>query len=106
MFELSSGFHQIPMAQESNQYTAFSTPEGHCKFTIMPFGLKNAPATFQRMMDNALRGLVGKHCFVYLDDIVMFGNSIEEHNANLILLLDRLKSRIEIITRQVRVFKI
>ena len=46
------------MAQESSKYTAFSTPEGHFKFTRTPLGLKNAPATFQRMMDNALRGLV------------------------------------------------
>ena len=91
-FDLSSGFHQIPMAPESRKYTAFSTPEGHFEFTRMPFGLKNAPATFQRMMDNALRGLVGKHCFVYLDDIVIFGKTIEEHNENLILLLDRLKN--------------
>ena len=79
------------MAQESSKYTAFSTPEGHFKFTRTPLGLKNAPATFQRMMDNALRGLVEKHCFVNLDDIVIFAKSIEEHNANFILLLDRLK---------------
>ena len=80
------------MAPESRKYTAFSTPEGHFDFTRMPFGLKNAPATFQRMIDNALRGLVGKHFFVYLDDIVIFGKTIEEHSENLILLLDRLKN--------------
>ena len=57
-FDLSSGFHQIPMTGESKKYTAFSTPEGHFEFNIMPLGLKNAPATFQRMMDGALRGLV------------------------------------------------
>ena len=58
----------------------------------MPFGLKNAPATFQRMMDTALRGLIGKICFVHLDDIVVFGRTIEEHNKNLVTLLERLKS--------------
>ncbi|XP_033212210.1 uncharacterized protein LOC117169812 [Belonocnema kinseyi] len=90
-FDLSSGFHQIPMSETSKKYTAFSTPEGYFEFNRMPFGLKNSPATFQRMMDNALRGLVGKKCFVYLDDIVVFGSTLEEHNENLVSLFDRLR---------------
>ena len=81
-FELSWGIHQIPMNPNSIKYTAFSTAEGHFEHTRMPFGLKNAPATFQRMMDHALRGLVGKSCFVYLDDIIVFGSTIQEHNEN------------------------
>ena len=90
-FDLSSGFHQIPMSEGSKKYTAFSTPEGNFEFNRMPFGLKNAPATFQRMLDNALRGLVGKNCFVYLDNIIVFGSIIEEHNQNLVKLLERLR---------------
>ena len=65
-FDLSSGFHQIPLDSESRKYTAFSTNEEHFHYNGMPFGLKNAPATFQCMMDMALRGLIGKICFVYL----------------------------------------
>ena len=57
----------------------------------MPFGLKNAPATFQRTMDTAFRGLIGKICFVYLDDIVVFGSTIQEHNQNLVSVLERLR---------------
>ena len=57
----------------------------------MPFGLKNAPATFQRMMDTALTGLINRYCFVYLDDIIIFGQSIEEHNKNLAIILQRLR---------------
>lgn len=57
----------------------------------MPFGLKNAPATFQRMMDTALRGLINNHCFVYLDDIIIFGQSIEEHNKNLAIVFQGLR---------------
>lgn len=75
--DLSSGFHQIQMEERSKKYTAFSTPQGHFHFICMPFGLKNAPATFQRMMDTALRGLINNHCFVYLDDIIISGQSIE-----------------------------
>lgn len=89
--DLSSGFHQIPMNKDSKKYTAFSTPQGHFHYNRMPFGLKNAPATFQRMMDTALRGLINKHCFVYLDDIIIFGSTIQEHNTNLAMVLQRLR---------------
>ena len=89
--DLSSGFHQIPMKPNSKKYTAFSTPQGHFHYNRMPFGLKNAPATFQRMMDTALRGLINNHCFVYLDDIIIFGQTIEQHNKNLAIILQRLR---------------
>lgn len=90
-FDLSSGFHQIPMADESKKYTGFSTERGHWEFNRMPFGLKNAPATFQRLMDRSFQGLVGKACFVYLDDIVIFGNTLEEHNRNLVSVMERVE---------------
>lgn len=79
------------MDMNSKKYTAFSTPQGHFHFERMPFGLKNAPATFQRMMDTALRELVNKHCFVYLDDIIIFGDTIGKHNENLAIVLQRLR---------------
>lgn len=52
--------------------TPFSTHQGHFEFLWMPFGLKNAPATFQRIVTSCLREHIGKNCFVYLDDIVMY----------------------------------
>lgn len=66
-FDLSSGFHQIPMAEESKKYTGFSTERGHWEFNHMPFRLKNAPATFQRLMDRSFQSLAGfrlsrRHC--------------------------------------------
>ena len=88
---LSSGFHQISMEPNSKKYTGFSTPDGHFQYRRMPFGLKNAPARFQRMMNNAPQGLIGKHCFVYLDDIIIFGTTIEEHNRNLAIVFQRLR---------------
>ena len=60
------------MDEESKKYTAFLTLEGNFEYKRMLLGLENAPATFQRMMDTALRGLTGKICFVYLDDTAAF----------------------------------
>ena len=79
------------MNPNSKKYTAFSKTDGHFQYNRMPFGLKNAPATFQRMTNQALHGLIEKYCFVYMDDIIIFGNTIEEHNRNLAIVLQRLK---------------
>jgi len=57
----------------------------------MPFGLKNAPPTFQRMMNKGLKGLIGNNCFVYIDDIIVYGKTIEDHNKNLRMLFERLR---------------
>ena len=70
--------------------TAFSTPHGHDEFDRMPFGLKTAPASFQRLMYITFTGLIGTELFVYLHDIVIFSDTLEEHEKefnNLIQLL-------------------
>lgn len=64
VFDLAFGFHQIPMSTRDAPKSAFSTPFGHFEFKRMPLGLKNAPATFQRMMDRVLTGLQGTELFV------------------------------------------
>lgn len=89
--DLASGFHQINMSNEDKAKTAFSTPLGHYEFNRMPFGLKNAPATFQRLMNSVLAGLQGVKCFVYLDDIVIYGKTLNEHNDKLIEVFNRLR---------------
>ena len=89
--DLASGFHQVKMHPESKAKTAFSTPFGHYHFNRMPFGLKNAPATFQRLMDKVLSGLQGVEIFVYMDDIVIYAHSLEEHTRKLKNLLQRLE---------------
>lgn len=91
VFDLASGFHQIPMAIEDAQKTAFSTPFGHYEYKRMPFGLKNAPATFQRLMDKVLTGLQGTELFVYLDDIVICASSLTEHAQKFNKLAERLR---------------
>jgi len=92
VFDLASGFHQIPMSEADAPKTAFSTPFGHYEYQRMPFGLKNAPATFQRLMDRVLSGLQGIELFVYLDDIVIYASSLTEHNRKFHKLAERLRS--------------
>lgn len=77
--DLASGFHQIEMHSEDRDKTAFTVEYGNFEFVRMPFGLKNSPATFQRIMDNVLRELVGTICLVYLDDIIIFSPSLQQH---------------------------
>lgn len=90
--DLASGYHQVEVKEEDRLKTAFSTQTGHYEFTRMPFGLKTAPATFQRAMDNVLRGLQGLHCLVYLDDIIVYSSSLQEHIEKLRLVFERLRA--------------
>ena len=91
VFDLASGFHQIRMHPEDSHKTAFTTPHGHYEFERMPFGLKNAPATFQRLMDRVLTGLLGNEMFVYLDDIVIYSSSLREYEIKFRKLMERLR---------------
>ena len=68
---------------------AFATHSGLFQFAVMPFGLCNAPATFERLMSQVMRGLHWKRCLVYIDDILVFGNDFESALHNLELVLDR-----------------
>ena len=81
--DCASGFLQVPVKFEDQAKTAFSTREGHFQYTRMPFGLKGAPATFQRLMTTILSGIQGIKCLVYLDDVVVFGENLEVHNERL-----------------------
>lgn len=91
VLDLASGFHQIKMHPTDRHKTAFSTPHGHYEFDRMPFGLKNAPATFQRLMDLVLTGMQGNEIFVYLDDIVIYSSSLTEHTIKFEKLAKRLR---------------
>ncbi|KAH8325104.1 hypothetical protein KR067_009985 [Drosophila pandora] len=81
--DLTSGLHQIHMNKKDIPKTAFSTLNGKCEFLRLPFGPKNAPAIFQRMIDNVLREHIGKICYVYIDDIIVFGEDYQSHWNNL-----------------------
>ncbi|XP_046145387.1 uncharacterized protein LOC123988679 [Osmia bicornis bicornis] len=90
VFDLASGFQQIEMDSKDRHKTAFSTPNGHYEYIRMPEGLKNAPAPFQRLMDQVLRGLQGIEVFVYLDDIVVYAKNLEQHGKKVRRLFTRL----------------
>jgi len=72
-----SSYWQIKIDEESIPLTAFSAPQGHCKWIVMPFGLKNAPQIFQRRMDNNFKD-INHCCLVYIDDILIFFKTIEQ----------------------------
>ena len=81
--DLAKGYHQIDMDPIDIEKTAFSTKEEHRAYKRLPFGLKTAHATFQRMMNNVLFGLTGTRCPVFLDDIVIYANSLVDHDRKL-----------------------
>ena len=88
--DFKSGFWQIKMAPESQQYTAFMVGNlGFYEFTHMPFGLCNTPATFQHLMQNTLGELNLTYCMIYLDDVIVFGRTEEEHLEHLCIVFER-----------------
>jgi hypothetical protein len=89
--DLASGYHQIEIDPKDMEKTAFSTSEGHYEFKRMCFGLKGAPATFQRLMNRVLNGINGSRAFVYLDDIIVIGATLEEHTTRLREVFERLR---------------
>ncbi len=72
--DLLSGYWQVPMAPESKEVTAFSTPTGHFEWLRMPFALKSAPITFQRMINTIFADMLGKDVYAYPNDLIIGSN--------------------------------
>ena len=90
-FDMNSGFWQVPMDEESKQYTAFTLGSmGLYECESMPFGLCNAPPTFQRLMLSCLGELNLTYCLIYLDDVIIFSQTEEEHLERMRVVFDRL----------------
>ena len=77
--DLASGFFQIPLDPETKHKSAFITPQGLYSFKVLPFGLHNSPSSFQMVLSEVLRGINWKFGLVYIDDILLFSESFEEH---------------------------
>lgn len=89
--DLRSGYWQVEMDPRDREKTAFSTGDGLWQFKVMPFGLCNAPATLERLMDQVLKGLPLDVCLVYLDDILVHGKTFQGALCNLSFVFDRLR---------------
>ena len=90
--DLASGYWQIEVDENDREKTAFSTRFGLFEFNRMPFGLCNAPATFQRAMELVLCGLQWSSCLVYLDDVIVFSRTFTDHLSDLRKVFDRLRA--------------
>lgn len=89
--DLRQGYNQIRMARGEEWKTAFRTRYGHFEYNVMPFGLTNAPATFQNFINDCLREYLDIFCTAYLDDILVYSNSLEEHILHVQKVLDALQ---------------
>lgn len=88
--DLYNGFYNVKLEKESRKYTAFNS--GGLQMTRMPMGLKTSPNSFSRMMNMAMAGLTYEKCFIYMDDLIVFGSCLNSHNKNLQEVFKRLRN--------------
>ncbi|CAA7017899.1 unnamed protein product [Microthlaspi erraticum] len=91
--DLASGYHQIPIDEADVRKTAFRTRYGHFEFVVMPFGLTNAPAAFMRLMNDVFREYLDVFVIIFIDDILVYSRSQEEHATHLRLVLEKLREQ-------------
>lgn len=89
--DLNQGYYQVSLCPESRKYTAFTTSTGQYQLKRLPMGLKTSCSNFSRVMSIAMSGLTYDKCFLYLDDLIIFGRNLEIHNKNLVSVLERLR---------------
>ena len=92
VIDLTSSFWQMPMASNSKHKTAFVTQTGEFQWNRMPFGLRNAPISFQKLMSDVFRGMTYKSVIIYMDDVVCFSRDVDSHIQDLDKVFSRLRS--------------
>lgn len=80
-FDLLKGYWQVPLSVRAKEVSAFCTPDGLYQFKVLPFGVKNVPVSFQRLINQLIEGL--QNCTMYIDDVVLYANTLEQHVADL-----------------------
>jgi hypothetical protein len=91
--DLRLGYHQISIREQNIEKTAFRCHFGHFEFLVMPFGLINAPATFQSCMNHIFRGQLRNYLLVFFDDILIYNKTWDEHLAHLGEVLDIMQAQ-------------
>jgi Reverse transcriptase (RNA-dependent DNA polymerase) len=89
--DMTNSFFQTHMHPDDIHLNAVNTPWGLYEWLVMPMGIKNAPAIYQHRVTAALRPLIGKICHVYLDDVIIWSNNVEEHVQNIHTILEVLE---------------
>ena len=87
-FDLLKGFWQVPLTERAKEISAFVTPDGLFQYKVMPFGMKNSPATFQRLINQVISGLTG--CDAYIDDVIVYSETWSEHVEIMCKLFEKL----------------
>jgi hypothetical protein len=107
VIDMKSGYHQVEIFEPHKERSAFTVgPLGFYEYTRMPFGMTNSPATYQRLMEDCLADYHLRICCVFIDDVIIFGNTYEEHLNNLRLVMDRIQhANLKLAPRKCSFFK-
>src|SRR6266540_508326 len=91
VIDLASAYWQIQLRKKNKPKTAFLTRKGQYQFKVMPFRLNNASTTFQRLMNKVLRQYIEKFIQVYLDDVIIYSNNLDEHKRHIKAVLEKIR---------------